>query len=65
MLSFGLITLLAGVNGLRSRAASRISLAVIAAAYVGFGVYAFVGTGYSPHFLLFIVLGLLAGVSAL
>lgn len=64
-MAIGVITLLSGLSAWHSGQAARLPLAVVAVALFGFGAVSFVVTGYEAHCLLFVLLGLGAGVSAL
>jgi hypothetical protein len=65
MLAFGLITFLTGVSSLRSGTVSAIPLKLISLTFAAFGIFAFISQGYAPHFLIFIIMGLLVGISSL
>ncbi len=64
MLAFGAIVLLAAVQAMRGERAANGSLWIIAAAYAGFGLTVYVLRDFNPHFLLFVVTGLLVGAVA-
>ena len=59
MFAFGLIVLSRAVQLSRGRQADRAPALVIGICYVAFGLVAFIGTGRNPHFLGFILIGVL------
>ena len=59
MLAFGLILLTLFVKRLRGESVSSLAAVVIAAAYLGFGAWALVASGFDPFFFIFIVPGIL------
>lgn len=61
MLAFGCIVLSDGLDAARGRPVATRPLWIIAAAYLLFGIAALVARGANPHFLLFVVTGLLVG----
>ena len=66
MLAFGAIVLLAAVRAIRGQQAANGSLWIIGTAYTLYGAVAYVVRDFNPHFLLFVVTGLLvAAVAAL
>ncbi len=66
MLAFGAIVFLAAARAIRGEQAANGSLWIIGAAYTLYGVVAYVARDFNPHFLLFVVTGLLvAAVAAL
>ena len=65
MMAFGLIMLFRALRLSRGREVDRAPGLVIAFCYVVFGVTAFLSTGMNPHFLGFILIGVLAAGSAL
>lgn len=65
MAAFGVIVTTLALGTLRGERPSTMPAAVIAAAYLLFGVSAFIARDLNPHFLLFIVTGLLVGALAL
>ncbi len=66
MLAFGAIAFLAAARAIRGEQAANGSLWIIGTAYTLYGVVAYVVRDFNPHFLLFVVTGLLvASVAAL
>ena len=65
MLTFGVILILCGLRMKRGDASLVAASRAIAACYVVFGVAAFLTHHFNPHFLAFIIPGLLAGVPVL
>ena len=65
MLAFGAITLRSGLLLRRGDRSGVTPVRIIAACYVVFGVITFVSRNFNPHFLVFIVTGLLAGIPVL
>ena len=64
MLAFGIIAVLSFVKQMRGRAVWLVPAQVIALAYLLFGVWALVVSGYDPFFLMFIVPAVMIGVAA-
>ena len=64
MATFGLIVLTSGANALKGKPSGLAAVRWIALAYALFGLAAFFADGMNPHFLGFIVIGLLLGVYA-
>ena len=66
MLAFGAIVFLAAARAIRGERAATGSLWIIGGAYTAYGAVAYVASDFNPHFLLFVVTGLLvAAVAAL
>ncbi len=66
MLAFGAIVFLAALRAIRGQRAATGSLWIIGASYTVYGLVAYVARDFNPHFLLFVVTGLLvAAVAAL
>lgn len=65
MLTFGAIVTICGMQMRRGNSSGALAVRAIAVCYFVFGVAAFVAEGFDPHFLIFAVLGLLAGASFL
>jgi hypothetical protein len=65
MLTFGVITLICGLRLRRGDSSGALPVQVIGAGYVLFGLVAGLARNFNPHFLAFIVIGLLAGLPAL
>jgi hypothetical protein len=65
MLTFGVVTLICGLRLRRGDASGALPAQVIGAGYVLFGVAACFARNFNPHFLPFIVVGLLAGLPTL
>ncbi len=66
MLAFGAIVFLAAVRAIRGERAANGSLWIIGVAYTVYGLVVYVARDFNPHFLLFVVTGLLvAAVAAL
>ncbi len=66
MLAFGAIVFLAAARAIRGECAANGSLWVIGASYAVYGAVAYIVRDFNPHFLLFVVTGLLgASVAAL
>ncbi len=66
MLAFGAIVFLAAARAIRGERAANGSLWIIGAAYTVYGLVVYVARDFNPHFLLFVVTGLLvAAVAAL
>ena len=65
MFAFGLIVLSRAVQLSRGRQGDRAPALVIGICYVAFGLAAFIGTGRNPHFLGFILIGVLVTATAL
>jgi hypothetical protein len=55
MLAFGFILLALFVKRLRGESVSSLAAVVVAAAYLGFGAWALVASGFDPFFSIFIV----------
>ncbi len=64
MLAFGAIVFLAAVRAIRGERAATGSLWIIGWAYTVYGLVAYVARDFNPHFLLFVVTGLLVGAVA-
>ncbi len=64
MAGFGAIVILAAWSSLRRTAPPGSAPAVVAIATLAFGLWAYLGHGMHPHFLLFIAQGLLVGYYA-
>ena len=64
MLSFGLILLIRSVRLTRGKTVESAPSLIIGICYVLFGLTAFLSTGLNPHFLGFILIGVLVAVSA-
>lgn len=64
MAAFGVIVTAIAVARLRGRAPSILPAAVVAVTYLAFGTGALIARHGSPHFLAFLVLGLLVGALA-
>ncbi len=64
MLAFGAIVLVAAVQAIRGERASNGSLWIIAAAYTTYGLAVYIARDFNPHFLLFVITGLLVGAVA-
>lgn len=64
MLAFGAIVFLAAVQALRGERAATGSLWIIGSAYTVYGVVAYGVRDFNPHFLLFVVTGLLVAAVA-
>ncbi|MCB1057575.1 MAG: hypothetical protein KDD11_18910 [Acidobacteria bacterium] len=62
MLCFGVMTLWLAFKVWHDRSVSTEAIQVVATAYCLFGLAAFVARDYKPHFLLFVLTGLLLGV---
>lgn len=65
MVAFGLIILHQAIRRLRGSAIQAGPLWTISAAYLLFGVGAYLARHFNPHFLLFIVTGVVVGLLAL
>jgi len=65
MAVFGIITLMCGARLKRADRSGVAVIMVIAAGYLLFGLAAFITHDFNPHFLLFVVTGLLAGLPVL
>jgi hypothetical protein len=65
MAAFGVIVTIVAVGTLKGKRPTTMPAAVIAAAYLLFGVTAFIARDLNPHFLLFVATGVLVGVLAL
>jgi CHASE2 domain-containing sensor protein len=65
MLTFGVILIVCGLRMKRGDHSLAVAARAIAACYLVFGVGAFVTHHFNPHFLAFIVPGLLAGAPVL
>ena len=65
MLAFGAITLRSGLLLRRGDRSGMTPVRIIAACYLVFGVVTFVSRNFNPHFLLFVITGLLAGIPVL
>ena len=64
MAAFGAIVLVWAVKLLRGQTVDMAPVWIMALAYLAFGLAAFLVRGLNPHFLLFIVTGLLLGAFA-
>jgi hypothetical protein len=64
MLAFGLIVLVYAVQLWRGKDAERKPSAIIAVCYLIFGIGAFFTTNFDPHFIGFIVIGLIVGFAS-
>ncbi len=64
MLAFATIVFLAAARAIRGERANNGSLWIISAAYTGYGLVVYVARDFNPHFLLFVVTGLLVGAVA-
>jgi hypothetical protein len=64
MLAFGVIVLHAALQALKGRRAPVGVLWIIAAAYTVYGLTVYVARDFNPHFLVFVVTGLLVGAVA-
>jgi len=64
MLAFGLILLALFVRRFRGESASSLPAVVVAAAYLGFGVWAMFASDFDPFFVIFIVPGVLLLVAS-
>jgi O-antigen/teichoic acid export membrane protein len=65
MLTFGAIVTISGVQMRRGNNSGALAARAIALCFLAFGLLAFVLEGFDPHFLIFVVLGLLAAASFL
>jgi hypothetical protein len=65
MLAFGAITLRSEILLRKGDRSGVVPVRMIATCYLIFGLVTFVSRNFNPHFLLFIVTGLLAGVPVL
>jgi len=65
MLTFGAIVTISGVQMRRGNNSGALAVRAISACFLAFGLLAFVLEGFDPHFLIFVVLGLLAAASFL
>jgi hypothetical protein len=65
MLTFGAIVTISGVQMRRGNYSGEFAVRAIAVCFLAFGMLAFVLEGFEPHFLIFVVLGLLAAASFL
>ena len=63
MLTFGAIVTISGVQMRRGNRSGVVAVRAIALCFLAFGLLAFVLEGFEPHFLIFVLLGLLAAVS--
>jgi len=59
MLAFGIIVLWFALKIIRKETVSLAPILIIAAGYLGFGCVAFIKNNFNPHFLIFIVTGVL------
>ena len=64
MATFGIIVLLAGHKMLKGNPFSSAPIYIISFAYFLFGFVAFIARDFNPHFLFFIVMGILVGLFA-
>jgi hypothetical protein len=65
MLTSGAIVTISGIQMRRGNNAGAFAARAIAVCFLAFGLLAFVLEGFDPHFLIFVVLGLLASASFL
>ena len=63
MLAFGLIVLRLGLQLWRGKEADSGAAQVIAACYVVFGLAAFFWTRFNPHFIGFVVIGIIVAIA--
>jgi hypothetical protein len=63
MLTFGAIVTISGFQMRRGNRSGEIAVRAIAVCFLVFGILAFVLEGFDTHFLIFVVLGLLAAAS--
>jgi len=65
MLTFGTIVFISGVQMRRGNGSGTFAARAIAVCYIVFGLLAIIFEGYDAHFLIFVLLGLLAAASFL
>ena len=65
MLTFGAIVTISGIQMRRGSNSGTLAVRAIAVCFLGFGLLAFALEGFDPHFLIFVLLGLLAAASFL
>ena len=63
MLTSGAIVTISGIQMRRGNNSGALAVRAIAVCFLAFGLLAFVLEGFDPHFLIFVVLGLLAAAS--
>jgi hypothetical protein len=57
MVALGVVAILACLEMRRGRGAARVYAAAAGACYLAFGLAAYLGRGFNPHFLFFVGLG--------
>ena len=65
MLTFGVVVLLMGLRLKRGDRSGVLTVRIVAAAYLLFGLTVFVLRDFNPHFLVFVFTGLLTGIPVL
>lgn len=64
MLTFGLIVLRLGLRSLRGKQTDSGAVLIVGVSYTAFGLGAFFWTHFNPHFIGFVVIGLIVAAAA-